>query len=75
MAMKSRSNDTTCTAAVRGQAAEALAARHLARHGLSVVVRNFRIRGGEIDLICCVLLEELHESSVEWIKNAFAADD
>lgn len=127
--MKSRSNDTTCTAAVRGQAAEALAARHLARHGVSVVVRNFRIRGGEIDLICrdgktlvfvevrlrsrddfggaaasitsqkrrrivlaarhylasrptaaecrfdCILLAELHESSVEWIKNAFAADD
>lgn len=126
--MGSGGNDNTRTASDRGQAAEALAARHLARHGLSVVVRNFRIRGGEIDLICrdgktlvfvevrlrsrsdfggaaasitaskrrriilaarhylagrpetecrfdCVVLAELHESAIEWIKNAFAADD
>jgi putative endonuclease len=34
-----------------GAAAEELAARHLLAHGLSIVERNFRVRGGEIDLI------------------------
>ena len=42
-----KANDTT-----DGAAAEALAAAHLARQGLAVVERNFRVRGGEIDLIC-----------------------
>jgi putative endonuclease len=36
---------------VRGLAAEALAAAHLEQAGLVVVQRNYRIRGGEIDLI------------------------
>ncbi|MFN3265916.1 MAG: YraN family protein [Deinococcales bacterium] len=35
----------------RGLAAEALAARHLERAGLAILQHNFRIRGGEIDLI------------------------
>lgn len=35
-----------------GQAAEALAAQHLEKHGLTVIERNFRVRGGEIDLVC-----------------------
>ena len=35
-----------------GAAAEALAARHLERQGLRVIARNYRCRGGEIDLIC-----------------------
>ncbi len=35
-----------------GRAAEALAADHLARHGLKVLARNYRCRGGEIDLVC-----------------------
>lgn len=35
-----------------GHAAEALAARHLERHGLRILARNFRCRGGEIDLVC-----------------------
>lgn len=35
-----------------GQVAEDLAARFLDRHGLRVLVRNFRCRGGEVDLIC-----------------------
>ncbi|SMB22367.1 conserved hypothetical protein [Sterolibacterium denitrificans] len=35
-----------------GAAAEALAAAFLARHGLRVLERNWRVRGGEIDLIC-----------------------
>lgn len=36
----------------RGSAAENLAARHLERHGLRVLARNVRCRGGEVDLIC-----------------------
>jgi putative endonuclease len=36
----------------KGAAAEDLAARHLAERGLHLVGRNFRVRGGEIDLIC-----------------------
>lgn len=120
-------NDTT-TAADRGHMAEALASRYLVRQGLSVVVRNFRVRGGEIDLVCrdgktlvfvevrlrsgndfggaaasitarkrgrivlaarhylagraappcrfdCILLDSLEDSSIEWIKDAFTADD
>ncbi len=35
-----------------GAAAEALAAAFLEAHGLSVLARNFRCRGGEIDLVC-----------------------
>jgi putative endonuclease len=34
-----------------GAAAEELAARHLQAHGLRIIERNFRVRGGEIDLI------------------------
>ena len=36
----------------RGSEAEALAAAYLERHGLTVIERNFRVRGGEVDLIC-----------------------
>lgn len=36
----------------KGQAGEATAAAHLERHGLKIIERNFRVRGGEIDLIC-----------------------
>ncbi len=42
-------NDTTTAA---GQRAENLAAAFLERHGLRIVARNYRCRGGEIDLIC-----------------------
>ncbi|HTH93802.1 MAG TPA: YraN family protein [Rhodocyclaceae bacterium] len=34
-----------------GAAAEDIAAKHLQAHGLKIVARNFRVRGGEIDLI------------------------
>lgn len=34
-----------------GAAAEALAVRHLIAHGLKILERNFRVRGGEIDII------------------------
>ena len=36
----------------KGREAEARAAQHLARHGLTVLARNYRCRGGEIDLVC-----------------------
>ena len=35
----------------RGRAAEDLAAAHLAAHGLHILTRNYRVAGGEIDLI------------------------
>lgn len=35
-----------------GAAAEASAAQHLAAHGLKVLARNFRVKGGEIDIVC-----------------------
>lgn len=36
----------------RGGAAEALVERFLVRHGLAVLGRNVRCRGGEVDLVC-----------------------
>jgi hypothetical protein len=47
--MLTKGNDNTTT---RGREAEERAARHLERCGQRVVERNFRVRGGEIDLIC-----------------------
>lgn len=35
-----------------GRQAEELAAQYLAARGLQVIERNFRCRGGEIDLVC-----------------------
>lgn len=35
----------------RGEASERLAADHLTAHGLRLLARNYRCRGGEIDLI------------------------
>lgn len=117
------------TTSGRGQQAEALAARFLERNGLRVLARNFRCRGGEIDLVCgdgrtlvfvevrlrchrayggavasitrskqqrvilaarhylaanaaaerpcrfdCVLLDDLSDAGIEWVRDAFAAD-
>ena len=42
-------NDTTSTT---GQRAENQAARFLEQRGLAIVARNYRCRGGEIDLVC-----------------------
>jgi putative endonuclease len=47
--MQAKTNDTTTA---RGREAEALAAQYLECYGARVLERNFRIRGGEIDLIC-----------------------
>ncbi|WP_211091383.1 YraN family protein [Pseudothauera rhizosphaerae] len=38
-------------AQARGHAAEELAARFLAAHGMRILARNVRCRGGEIDLV------------------------
>lgn len=38
--------------ASHGRIAEELAARFLEGHGLSVLIRNYRCRGGEVDLVC-----------------------
>lgn len=38
-------------AQARGQQAESLAAAHLAAHGVRLLERNLRCRGGEVDLI------------------------
>ena len=50
-------------AQARGRAAEELAAHHLATHGLRLLARNVRCRGGEVDLICldrnCVVFVEV----------------
>lgn len=46
--MRRSGNDTTVA---RGREAEAAAARLLEKAGLRIVDRNFRVRGGEIDLI------------------------
>lgn len=43
------SNDTTT---VKGKRGEDRAARFLSSHGLIIVSRNYRCRGGEIDIIC-----------------------
>ncbi len=47
--MQAKANDTTT---MRGREAEERAARYLERCGQRIVERNFRVRGGEIDLIC-----------------------
>lgn len=44
--------DSTDLRQLSGSQAEHTAARHLEQAGLIVVARNFRVRGGEIDLIC-----------------------
>ena len=35
-----------------GDAGEESAVRHLVAHGLQVLARNFRVKGGEIDIVC-----------------------
>jgi putative endonuclease len=45
-------SNATVTSHAHGAAAEAAAADYLAARGLAVVARNFRVRGGEIDLVC-----------------------
>ncbi|MBL8397147.1 MAG: YraN family protein [Candidatus Accumulibacter sp.] len=111
-----------------GRLAEDLAARFLTCNGVRIVARNYRCRGGEIDLVCrdgrtlvfvevrfrhrashggaiasitagkrhrlllaarhylashaltgtdcrfdCLLLDQLSENAIEWLRNAFDA--
>ena len=46
--MQAKTNDTTVA---RGREAETRAAAYLEDQGLRLIERNFRVRGGEIDLI------------------------
>ena len=39
-------------AQVRGREAESRAADFLSRRGLRLIERNYRVRGGELDLVC-----------------------
>lgn len=58
--MQARFNSASAPAPARsrparstaGQQAEALAAEFLQTQGLSILARNWQVRGGEIDLIC-----------------------
>ena len=47
--MQAKDNNTTTA---RGREAEQQAAEQLERRGLRILARNYRVRGGEIDLIC-----------------------
>lgn len=48
----SAKDTTSGNGKLSGQLAEDAAARYLVRQGLTVLARNFRCRGGEIDLVC-----------------------
>ncbi|MBA3032764.1 MAG: YraN family protein [Gammaproteobacteria bacterium] len=50
--MSAEMNPATNTSQSLGAVAEAAAAQYLAARGLTVIARNFRVKGGEIDLIC-----------------------
>jgi len=60
-----------------GDAAEALAASFHARQGLRVLERNWRVRGGEIDLICadngCLVFVEVRLRSNSQFGGAGAS--
>lgn len=64
-------------AAAAGASAEALAADFLTRRGLRVLERNFRVRGGEIDLICtdggCLVFVEVRLRSGSGFGGAAAS--
>ncbi len=62
--------DTTRTARQRdGDLAEALAATYLSQQGLQILERNYRVRGGELDLIA-LDGETLVFVEVRYRKNA-----
>ena len=71
--MRAKTNDTTVA---RGREAETRAAAHLEKCGLRLVDRNFRVRGGEIDLIMRdgrTLIQRIyddHFEGYEWVERA-----
>lgn len=66
-------------AAELGRAAEAVAARFLASHGLEIVMRNFRRRLGEIDLVArdgpVLVIVEVRTRSTQKYGGAAASVD
>ena len=69
-------SDTTTTV---GNRAEQLAYRYLLHKGLMPVARNFRCRGGEIDLImldtdCLVFVEVRYRSSTRFATAGLSVD-
>lgn len=62
-----------------GGHAEAQALAYLVRHGLQKVARNFRSRGGEIDLVmldgeCLVFIEVRYRKSAAFMTPAITVD-
>lgn len=57
--MKGEADQHKLSSTAQGARGEDQAADYLARQGLRVVARNFRVRGGEIDLIC--------QDGAEWV--------
>jgi len=66
-------------AAALGRAAEAIAARFLASHGLEIALRNFRRRRGEIDLVArdgnVLVIVEVRTRSTQKFGGAAASVD
>ena len=62
-----------------GERAEQTALRYLLSHGLKSITRNFRSRGGEIDLImlhddCLVFVEVRYRGSMRFAPPAVTVD-
>jgi len=62
-----------------GELGERAAKRQLKRQGLKYLIRNFRSKRGEIDLVfrdgdCLVFVEVKTRSSEEWVRPAAAVD-
>lgn len=60
-----------------GAAGEEAAARHLVAHGLKVLARNFRVKGGELDIVCrddaiTVFVEVRRRASAEFGGAAYS---
>jgi putative endonuclease len=65
--------------AIVGQSAEELAAEFLEQHGLTLVLRNYRRRSGEIDLVArdgdVLVIAEVRSRSTEVFGGAAASVD
>lgn len=62
-----------------GKSAETLAAEHLERQGLAVLLRNYRRKGGEIDIVArdgdVLVIAEVRTRSSETFGGAAASVD
>lgn len=65
--------------AVLGRSAEDIAADFLAEHGLAVILRNYRRRGGELDLVArdgdVLVIAEVRTRSTDEFGGAAASVD